>query len=265
VINLHLIDTRNVTDLRKCIECECAYHGAKPPNDRYTGGLACCHSTELDGGRCPVTSKHEPKRSQFLRYTIKWRDFDESTTLPLEVISFDATDNNSRWSDFDWLPGGYKEQHLAQKKDPTSMAAMIDQRSGDELQFNACHIEYYIPPCAEGSACVHKIVNSWEMPYPIDVVFVRNHFHNGGKNMSTFTDTADLCNGEGVYDGSQTLRYIEPCSAGTPRLPKPVRIEQGERVYVNATYLQDKLPHYGAMAMSFVYAHIPKSGADIVV
>jgi len=221
------------------------------------------HSTELDCGTC--ANKEGTKasvQSHFIRYTIKWRDVEAATPfMPLEVISFDATDNNSQWSDLSFLPGGYHEEHLATKNDPTSVATINYQRSGIQMHFDACHIEYFVPPCRSGSSCKHMVKNSWEMPYPVDIVFVRNHFHAGGLDMVTRSNTSNICHGVPIYGANETagrLLNIEPCSLTTQsdRSPSsPVRVEQGERIYIEALYQQDHLPHYGVMAMSFVYAH----------
>merc|ERR1711948_216709 len=118
---------------------------------------------------------------------------------PLEVITFDATDNGTKWGDFN-LQGGFPEKHVALYNDPKSMATVFDPRSGDFDMVRTCHVEYYVPSCQPGDQCVHVVHNSWVLPYPIDIVFIRNHFHAGGLNMTTKTDRSDICVGHGTYD-----------------------------------------------------------------
>lgn len=98
-----------------------------------------------------------------------------------------------------------------------------------------------------------SIRNSWELPWPIDIVFLRNHFHAGGINMTTSAGDYK-CTGKGIYDGNGELTDITTCSAGGAG---PIRVQAGERLYVDSLYQQDDSPHYGVMSMSFVYAHIP--------
>merc|ERR1712072_130476 len=214
-----------------------------------------CHSTFYDGGTCFLKSE-TPVQNQtyYIRYTIKWRDFNAATTLPLEVITFDATDNNTKWGDFPFIPGGFPETHHAQKNDPLSLATISDGRSGDFDGMRACHIEYYVPPCKAGDSCIHRITNSWELPYPIHIVFIRNHFHAGGINMTTYDESGYKCTGVGSYD-KDDLIDVSTCTT-TSGLH---RIERGQRLFVDTVYQQDQLPHYGVMAMSFVYAHVPRN------
>eukprot|EP00929_Paragymnodinium_shiwhaense_P007894 TRINITY_DN111817_c0_g1_i1.p1 TRINITY_DN111817_c0_g1~~TRINITY_DN111817_c0_g1_i1.p1 ORF type:complete len:691 (-),score=88.49 TRINITY_DN111817_c0_g1_i1:85-2031(-) len=276
VLNTHLIDVRGVEDVRGCTECKCATQGISPKKELedigYVGGLSCCHSTEADGGKCPSAAASRMPETYYIRYTMRWREWSPDT-LPLEVISLDATDNNTQWSDLSALAGGFHEAHELQKSDPTSMKSLYDHRSGAHLGMKkdnpmdmlvknaACHIEYYVPSCRPGvDKCMHEIRNSWTMPYPIDIVFVRNHLHEGGQRMSTWTDKHTVCAGTAVYEtqgGMSWLQSVTPCKLGTSALPQVVRVERGEEIKVEAVYSQDDEPHYGVMAMSFIYAHIP--------
>merc|ERR1719408_121589 len=111
VLNTHLIDLRGAPNKRACAE-----------------------------GKCPVKPGTELKnQTYYLRYTIKWRNWDRQT-LPLEVITFDATDNNTKWGDLPWFPGGYAEKHDSLKNDPLSVATINDGRSGDFDGKRSCHI-----------------------------------------------------------------------------------------------------------------------------
>lgn len=193
-----------------------------------------------------------------IRYTLKWQAFDPVTTLPLEVISFDVTDNNTQWADLPRIPGGFPESHVAMKQDPTTIARVYDPRSGDFNGERACHIEWYVPPCKTGDNCVVTVRNSWEVPWPMDIVFLRNHFHAGGINMTTRTDKFS-CIGRGTYDDNANLVDITTCTVNE-NSDGLYRLEAGEKLYAESVYQQDDLPHYGVMSMSFVYAHIPRTG-----
>lgn len=267
VLNTHLIDTREVRDHRACSECKCSElgsHGSHGWENITTGGLSCCHSTTYDGGKCKLKPDASISNATYsIRYTLKWQEFKEGVTLPLEVISFDATDNNTQWADLPRISGGFKESHMAMKKDPTTVARVNDGRSGDFNGERACHIEWYVPPCKKGDSCIISIKNSWELPWPIDIVFLRNHFHSGGINMTTSTG-GYACTGEGKYGNPGDLIDITTCSAGSAN-SLPYRMQAGERLYVESVYQQDDLPHYGVMSMSFAYAHIPRQQKDVLV
>lgn len=258
VLNTHLIDIRNVSNRRACEECKCSELGSHSFLNVTLGGLTCCHSTAYDGGKCPLKADVPSTNvTYYIRYTMKWREFD-STIKPLEVITFDATDNNTKWGDLPWFQGGFPETHDAQKSDPLSVATINDGRSGDFDGHRACHIEYFVPPCKEGTSCIHRVHNSWTMPYPVDIIFIRNHFHAGGINMTT-TGGEQQCTGESTYDETGNLVDISTCRMPSKGWPFGVwHVERGEKILVETDYKQDaKLPHYGVMAMSFVYAHVP--------
>jgi len=265
VLNTHLIDIREVRDKRACTECKCSElgtHGAHGLENITTGGLSCCLSTESDGGICKLKTDGTVIQNQTysIRYTLKWRDFNHLTTLPLEVLTFDVTDNNTKWGDLPRIPGGFKESHEAMKNDPTTIARVNDPRSGDFTGRRACHIEWYVPPCKNGDSCIETLRNSWEVPWPLDIVFVRNHFHAGGINMTTSTDGFQ-CAGNSTYDDNDNIVDISTCTTDHhDNANQSVHLEPGQKLYVESVYRQDDLPHYGVMGMSFVYAHFPRQG-----
>ncbi|KAL0319026.1 UNVERIFIED_CONTAM: hypothetical protein Sangu_2058800 [Sesamum angustifolium] len=94
VLNVHAIDTRGAEDKLGCTECRCdlynvtadEYGRALPLN--YIGGFRCCY----DSTRCRVKEGFEGvKRSLFLRYTVKYVDWDASI-VPAKIYIFDVTD-----------------------------------------------------------------------------------------------------------------------------------------------------------------------------
>lgn len=258
VLNTHLIDIRGVRDKRACSECKCSEMGSRGFLNVTEGGLTCCHSTFYDGGKCPQAKPDSPisNATYYIRYTIRWNDYNPETQLPLEVITFDATDNNTKWGDLPFIPGGFSESHATMLNDPVSWGRVNDGRSGDFDGKRACHIEWYVPACKAGDSCIVKIKNSWEVPYPMNIVFLRNHFHAGGVSMSTYAKGFN-CTGMGTYDNTGDLVDVSTCSA-TSSTDFIGTLKRGEQVFVESTYMQDDLPHYGVMSMSFVYAHIPR-------
>lgn len=267
VLNTHAIDLRNVTNRRSCTECECSHLHSHAPDNRTLGGLSCCHSTDFDGGKCPVSDDVvSSNQTYYIRYTIKWRDFDASSAKPLEVITFDASDNNTKWGDLAFLSGGFSQSHADAHNDPLTMTTINDPRSGDYLGYRSCHIEYYVPRCNQPEdQCIHKIHNSWEVPYPMDIVFVRSHFHAGAINMTTSTARGPVCTGHATYhDGF--IVDISTCTLGSET--QAAKLDMGDKLSVEVVYGQDELPHFGVMGMSFVYAHIPRPAtnqADVLI
>jgi hypothetical protein len=264
VLNTHLIDLRGVNDRRACSECKCAELGSHGFLPITTGGLTCCHSTFYDGGKCKLQQDTSDtaltNATYYIRYTIRWRAFSAATTLPLEVITFDATDNNTHWGDLPFISGGFPETHDTLNNDTTSLARVYDGRSGDFDGKRACHIEWYVPSCkGGGDDCVIRIKNSWVVPYSMEIIFLRNHYHAGGINMTTSVkDSTFSCTGHSSYDNS-TGDLVDITTCAYDKSNGITRIEKGATVYAESVYQQDDLPHYGVMSMSFVYAHIPSN------
>lgn len=94
LLNVHAIDTRGAKDKLGCTECRCDLYNISanknarglPPN--YKGGLRCCH----DEARCRVNDGfHGVKRDLYLRYTVRYVDWEESI-LPVKIYILDVTD-----------------------------------------------------------------------------------------------------------------------------------------------------------------------------
>lgn len=98
MLNVHAIDTRGVVDRMGCTECKCdLYNVTKDEHGRplakdYTGGLYCCY----DQTQCRLREGFEDvKRKLYLRYTVKWVDWDNSF-VPAKIYIFDVTDSGKR-------------------------------------------------------------------------------------------------------------------------------------------------------------------------
>lgn len=98
LLNVHAIDTRGAEDSLGCTECRCDLYNVtkdeygRPLNQDYVGGLRCCY----DETRCRLRKGFESgERSLFVRYTVKWVDWD-SSILPVKIYIFDVTDKWKR-------------------------------------------------------------------------------------------------------------------------------------------------------------------------
>merc|ERR1711918_42488 len=96
------------------------------------------------------------------------------------------------------------------------------------------------------------------------IVFLRNHFHAGGVNMTTYTD-GYRCIGNSTYDDNGSIVDISACGFKQKNdSAESLQLQRGQKLYVESVYKQDDLPHYGVMSMSFVYAHIPRTTSVLV-
>ena len=94
LVNIHAIDTRGVVDKMGCTECRCdLYNVTKDEYGEflrpdYKGGLKCCY----DQTQCRLREGFEgPKRSLYLRYTVKWVEWDKFI-VPVKIYILDVTD-----------------------------------------------------------------------------------------------------------------------------------------------------------------------------
>lgn len=101
LLNVHAIDTRGVEDKLGCTECRCDLYNitvdeyGRPLRPDYAGGLRCCY----DQTQCRVRPGFEgATRSLYLRYTVKWVEWD-SSLVPVKIYIFDITDKWKRFND----------------------------------------------------------------------------------------------------------------------------------------------------------------------
>jgi hypothetical protein len=95
LVNIHAIDTRGAEDKVGCIECKCDLYNVtvdeygKAMRPEYKGGLLCCY----DYTQCKLKDGFEgPKRNLYLRYTVKWVDWDDFV-VPVKIYIIDVTDS----------------------------------------------------------------------------------------------------------------------------------------------------------------------------
>lgn len=98
LLNVHAIDTRGVVDRMGCTECRCDLYNVtvdeygRHLGSNYTGGLYCCY----DQTHCRVRDGFQGiTRKLYLKYTVKWVDWDESI-VPVKIYIFDVTDSGKR-------------------------------------------------------------------------------------------------------------------------------------------------------------------------
>jgi len=109
LVNVHAIDTRGVEDKLGCTECKCELYNVtvdeygRPLRSDYKGGMSCCH----DDTQCKLKEGFEgPKRSLYLKYKIKWIDWDDFI-VPVKTYILDVTDSLKLSND----PKGMNSDH----------------------------------------------------------------------------------------------------------------------------------------------------------
>ncbi|KAJ4837608.1 hypothetical protein Tsubulata_039297 [Turnera subulata] len=164
LLNIHAIDTRGVEDKLGCTECKCdlynitvdEYGRAVRPD--YEGGLLCCY----DKTQCKLRQGFQGvRRSLYLRYTVKWMDWD-SSIIPVQIYILDVTDNGKR----------------------------IDGSTGIGRE-NGCQVEYNIQSCDATGRELDIKRTSLTFPSTGYVIYGVAHQHSGGLG-STLTSQNDV-------------------------------------------------------------------------
>ncbi|KAM3237597.1 hypothetical protein P3L10_012626 [Capsicum annuum] len=231
LINLHAIDTRGVEDRFGCIECRChLYNITKDENGRdikpdYFGGLSCCP----DKSRCRLRKGFRgPKRTFYLRYTVKYVDWDATSIVPVRVYIFDVTD-------------GWKKP-----VNPTAVAK------------HPCQLEYEVEPCSANEnvrGCTH--VRHLSVPFPNggDVIYGVAHQHRGAIRSALYgEDGRVLCSSKPIYGKGKSpgneAGYVVGMSTCYPK-PGSVTIRDGEMVTLIVNYSNAKR-HSGVMGVFYI-------------
>lgn len=214
----------------------------------------------------------DPSANQtyYVEYELVWRDasddvYVETPFKPLNAMILDISDDGKTWYDPFPLVGTHFDNHVSLKKDPVSMASLASAHSGmpNDGHFtwvplaettHGCHAEYWVPPCRDGDACVHRFHNSWVMPFDMEIVAVHNHMHIASVNMTTSAGGAPLCTGLSRYGDGGFLVEVTNCHWGRG-FREPVRVARGQRIDVESVYEQDRRPHFGVMGYAMIYGH----------
>ncbi|KAE9610662.1 putative stress up-regulated Nod 19 [Lupinus albus] len=231
--NVHAIDTRGVEDKKGCTECRCSLYNVtndesgKPLSPDYIGGLLCCS----DSAQCKVRQGFEgTKRSVYLRYTVKWIDWD-NFVVPVKIYIFDVTDTVKK---SDYSTGTNPVHH--------------------------CHVEYHVDPCStshkDRNSCIQ--VNKANIPLQKGgyVVYGVAHQHSGGNGSTLYgQDGSVICSsiptyGNGTEAGNEA-DYIVGMSTCYPK-PGSVKIADGETLTVVSNYSSNKRGHTGVMGLFYI-------------
>ncbi|XP_022852039.1 uncharacterized protein LOC111373697, partial [Olea europaea var. sylvestris] len=216
MLNVHAIDTRGVLDRSGCTECRCDLYnvtvdgnGRVLPSDYY-GGLGCCY----DKTKCMVNKGfHGVKRRLYLRYTVKYIDWDASI-VPVKIYILDVTDVWTRPDE----SRGVRSRH-------------------------SCRVEYDVESCDIGVAnddCIHAKRVSVSLPTSGDVIYGVAHQHAGGTGSTLYgEDGRVICSSNPVYgegkEAGNEAGYIVGMSTCYPS-PGTVKISDGELLTLVSNY-----------------------------
>ncbi|XP_027920627.1 uncharacterized protein LOC114178754 [Vigna unguiculata] len=229
LLNIHAIDTRGVVDKLGCTECRCElYNVTEDENGKairsdYKGGLHCCY----DETQCKLREGfHGPKRSLYLRYTVKWVDWDKFI-VPVKIYILDVTDT----------------------------VKITDDSSGDIVDHN-CLIEYNVESCSSGEKeCLDVKRTSFPMQKGGYVIYGVAHQHSGGTGSTLYgKDGRVICSsiptyGKGKNAGNEE-NYIVGMSTCYPKAGS-VKINNGETLTLVSNYSSSD-GHTGVMGLFYL-------------
>lgn len=207
MLNVHVIDTRGVEDRVGCLECKCHLYDNDNKDDLgdYKGGFRCCY----DQTQCKVKEGYEgEKRNLYVKYTVKWVDWDDDFVIPVKVYVFDATDT--------WQPFVDSTGRISQEHD--------------------CHVEYDVESCS----LTNKLDGECGAIKRSKVMFEDNgflvygvaHQHIGGIGATLYgEDGRVLCSSSPIYGKGDEIGnedgYVVGMSTCYPKLGD-VKINKGE-------------------------------------
>jgi hypothetical protein len=167
----------------------------------------------------------EKTRTLFLRYTVRWVDWD-SSVVPAKAYILDVTDSWERSEG----PTGDSQEHY-------------------------CHVEYDVKPCkTNGDGCVDVKKKSLMMPFNGYVVYGVAHQHSGGVGASLSREGGEgICTsrpkyGNGVEPGNEA-GYIVGMSTCYPQ--EPVKVSYGETLTLEFNY-SSAVGHTGVMGLFYI-------------
>ncbi|XP_042482892.1 uncharacterized protein LOC122063261 isoform X2 [Macadamia integrifolia] len=237
LLNVHAIDTRGAVDRLGCTECRCDLYNItrdefdRPLRPGYMGGLLCCY----DQTQCRVQEGFQSiKRSLYLRYTVKWVDW-EDTIVPGKVYILDVTDTGK-------MP-----------RDSERLSAL-----------HGCKVEYDVESCGTNglanNECLDTKKASIVMPHGGSVIYGVAHQHSGGAGATLYgEDGRVICSslpiyGEGKEPGNEA-GYIVGMSSCYPQ-PGTVKVFEGETLILESRYNSTQ-KHTGVMALFYILVADP--------
>ncbi|KAK7316768.1 hypothetical protein RJT34_00476 [Clitoria ternatea] len=230
LFNIMVIDTRGVQDKRGCAECRCDLfnlskdfynvtkdiHG-QPLTTDYKGGLFCCQ----DNLQCKLRKGFQgPTRKVFLRYKIRWVDWDEYQ-VPVKFYILDSTDKV--------------------------------RSNGSEI-IHDCLAEYMIP-ASDGEDTLH--VQKAKIPIEKGgyLIYGTAHMHVGAVNATLYgQDERTLCTSTPIYGTGKKAGdeegYVVGMSVCYPQ-PGSIKIHDGETLTLESRYKREF--QTGAMGHFYIY------------
>ncbi|CAN1254643.1 hypothetical protein LINPERPRIM_LOCUS8718 [Linum perenne] len=228
LLNIHAIDTRGVEDSLGCTECICdLYNVTKDERLRpdYIGGLHCCE----DHSQCKLKQGFQgPRRSLYLRYTVKWVDWDDGI-LPVQIFIFDVTDTGKR------QPGSTTEK-------------------GPEY---GCQVVYDVASCESHGWCVDVKKTHLRMPTSGYVVYGVAHQHTGGIGSTLYRKNGEaICNSAPMYgtgdEAGNESGYIVGMTTCYPE-PGSLKLTAGEELVLESNYTSTSTRgHIGVMGLFYI-------------
>ncbi|KAK1294649.1 hypothetical protein QJS10_CPA16g00786 [Acorus calamus] len=238
LLNVHAIDTRGAEDRLGCTECRCDLYNVTvdeyggPLKEGYTGGLYCCY----DQTQCRVRQGFQGvHRRLYLRYTVKWVDWDDSAVIPVRIYIFDVTDSGKR------------------STNPFKSDANLGCKV--EYEVNSCHA-----PSRDNADCTDSKKTRLAIPRGGDIIYGVAHQHTGGIGSALYgEDGQELCKsipvyGEGEEAGNEK-GYIVGMSTCYPN-PGSVRINDGEVLTLESNYTSSQM-HTGVMGLFYILVANP--------
>ncbi|KAK7331287.1 hypothetical protein VNO77_25508 [Canavalia gladiata] len=229
MINVHAIDTRGVEDRLGCIECRCdLYNVTKDENGNplspdYKGGLECCP----DDSQCRMMKGFKgAKKSFYLKYTVKWINWDNSV-IPVKIYILDVTDTLN----------------------------VSDKTKGMSPKHN-CKVEYDVKPCSKEYKYKCVDVRRTMLPMQVGgyVIYGVGHQHVGAVGSTLFgQDGRVICSSLPIYgngtEAGNEKGYVVGMSTCYPP-PGSVKIMDGENLTLEVSY-SNSILHSGVMGLFY--------------
>ncbi|CAN1174495.1 hypothetical protein LINPERHAP2_LOCUS31349 [Linum perenne] len=229
MLNVHAIDTRGVEDSLGCNECLCdLYNVSKDERVRsdYIGGFHCCQ----EHSQCKLKQGFQgPKKSLYLRYTMKWVDWDDQI-LPVQIFIFDVTDNGKRQTASSTTEGGPQD---------------------------GCQIEYNVAPCESHGWCVDAKKTHLRMPTSGYLVYGVAHQHTGGIGSTLYRKNGEaICNSVPMYgtgdEAGNESGYVVGMTTCYPE-PGSLKLTAGEELVLESNYTSSNTRgHTGVMGLFYI-------------
>nr|VDD27226.1 unnamed protein product [Brassica oleracea] len=245
LLNIHAIDTRGVVDRQGCTECRCDLYNVtvdeygRALEHGYKGGQDCCY----DKTQCRLRNgfdRGNKTRTVYLKYTVRWVDWDSSVLLPAKVYILDVTDSWER----------------------------SEGSTGDNHE-HFCHVEYDVKLCkTKGDGCVDVKKKSLMIPFNGYIVYGVAHQHAGGIGAALYREDGEgICSsmpkyGNGHEPGNEAGYIVGMSSC----YPEPVKVTNGETLNLEFNY-SNAIGHTGVMGLFYILVaqQLPEPGSSLQV